>query len=184
MKNTFSFYQQTWFILLMSILFFPIGLVLIWKYSSWALKQKAGTSFICLFFFVICLANITIVDKYSTASANEEQTNVFIEENKKLKEPAKQYIQHTIDTKTLRVDSATSEKGVIVSMEAIVSSQDEATAFAKDAVAKLSSSPVPIVEYTFTFSTLQGLPICAVFKNSNGFQLQNATDKMNVISFE
>jgi hypothetical protein len=101
-----------------------------------------------------------------------------------LKEPAKQYIQHTIDTKTLRVDSAASEKGVIVSTEATVRSQDEAAAFAKDAVAKLSGSPVPIVEYTFTFSTLQGLPICAVFKNSNGFQLQNATDKMNLISFE
>lgn len=184
MKNTLSFYQQTWFIILLLILFFPAGLVLMWRYTSWTLKLKAGTSFICVALLFICMTNPFITDTPPSSPSNSKQANTIIEENKKLEEPAKQYIQHTINAKTLRVDSSTVEKGVIVSIDATIKSQDEATLFAKDVVAKLSMAPVPIVKYKFTFSTSQGMPICAILKNSGGFQLQNTTNKMDTIAFE
>lgn len=36
-----KFYQKTWFIILMLIFFFPVGLFLMWRYSTWGKVPKA-----------------------------------------------------------------------------------------------------------------------------------------------
>jgi len=183
MKNTVSFYQQTWFILLMLVLLFPIGFILMWRYTFWTQKQKLGLSLICILLLCICINNLeTMNNFYSSSKAT--QVSILIEENKKLEKPAKQYIQHVINAKILRIDSSTLEKGVIVSIDATVKSQDEAKAFAKETIEKLDDAPVPIVKYNFTFSTSQGMPVCSIFKNADGFQFQGATNTADSVFFE
>lgn len=35
-----KFYQKNWFIILMLIIFFPVGLLLMWKFASWNKMTK------------------------------------------------------------------------------------------------------------------------------------------------
>lgn len=48
-----KWYHRTWFIILMLIIFFPVGLYLMWKKSNWPIVPKAIVSAFFAFFIVI-----------------------------------------------------------------------------------------------------------------------------------
>ncbi|MEE0963680.1 MAG: DUF4236 domain-containing protein [Ruminococcus bromii] len=53
--NTQKWYQKTGYIILLLVLFFPVGIFLMWKYTNWNKKVKIAISVILALFFVISL---------------------------------------------------------------------------------------------------------------------------------
>ena len=43
------FYEKTWFIILALLLFWPLGLILMWLYSSWSKPVKIIVTILCAF---------------------------------------------------------------------------------------------------------------------------------------
>ena len=83
-----KFYEKDWFIVLMLIVFFPVGLFLMWKYSKW---HKTAKIIISVFFAVMFIfhdgskeyknvetkntnAEVETVDKTKDANAEKEST--------------------------------------------------------------------------------------------------------------
>ena len=83
-----KFYEKDWFIVLMLIVFFPVGLFLMWKYSKW---HKTAKIIISVFFAVMFIfhdgskeyknvetkntnAEVETVDKTKDANAEKETT--------------------------------------------------------------------------------------------------------------
>lgn len=60
MEKGIPFYCQSWFIIMMLFIFFPVGLFLMWRYSSWNSKAKFIVSFI---FLAAVIANIASPSK-------------------------------------------------------------------------------------------------------------------------
>ena len=58
-----KWYQRTWAIILFLIIFFPVGLFLMWKYSNWS---KIAKGVVTGFFALILVSNmITGGSKYT-----------------------------------------------------------------------------------------------------------------------
>lgn len=55
-----KFYKKTWFIILMLIIFFPVGLFLMWKYSNWNKYLKIGVSIFFVIAYIIGLIDSTV----------------------------------------------------------------------------------------------------------------------------
>ena len=66
-----KFYEKDWFVILMLILFFPVGLFLMWKYSKW---QKVAKIIV-----TIVIAAIAIFSDASKESKNVETKNTNAE---------------------------------------------------------------------------------------------------------
>ena len=58
-KNN-EFYKSTWFIILMLVVFFPVGIFLMWKYTNWNKNLKIGISvFFAIMFVFVGIDSIT-----------------------------------------------------------------------------------------------------------------------------
>ena len=68
------FYEKDWFIVLMLIVFFPYGLLLMWKYSKWHIKAKKIISVL-----IAVMVVIAIFSDGSTESKNVETKNTNAE---------------------------------------------------------------------------------------------------------
>ena len=69
-----KFYEKDWFIVLMLIVFFPYGLLLMWKYSKWHIKAKKIISVL-----IAVMVVIAIFSDGSTESKNVETKNTNAE---------------------------------------------------------------------------------------------------------
>lgn len=79
-----KWHEKTWVIVLFLILFFPVGLVLVWKKKEWGSKRKV---------IITAIVGVCIVigafapeeEEEASASANkvQEQAEVQVEEEKK-----------------------------------------------------------------------------------------------------
>lgn len=63
-------YQKTWFIILMLIIFFPVGLFLMWRYSSWNKVVKILVS--AVFAIALIISFVTPSDGSSKQTDNNE----------------------------------------------------------------------------------------------------------------
>ena len=63
-------YQKTWFIILMLIIFFPVGLFLMWRYSSWNKVVKILVS--AVFAIALIISFVTPSDSSSKQTDNNE----------------------------------------------------------------------------------------------------------------
>lgn len=52
-----KFYEQTWFIIMILIFFFPVGLFLMWKFSNWNKVVKIAVSV-----FIAILGILAMID--------------------------------------------------------------------------------------------------------------------------
>ena len=52
-----KWYQKTGYIILLLVLFFPVGLFLMWKYTNWGKKVKIAISVIFALLFIIAVAS-------------------------------------------------------------------------------------------------------------------------------
>ena len=48
-----KFYEKTWFIVLMLIIFFPVGLILVWTNKNWSQKGKITTTAVVAILLII-----------------------------------------------------------------------------------------------------------------------------------
>lgn len=69
-----KFYEQTWFIVLILILFFPIGLVLVWTNKHWTQKGKIIATVIVAVFLVLGTAG----KNSSNSSTDKEETETDV----------------------------------------------------------------------------------------------------------
>ncbi|WP_047373982.1 hypothetical protein [Exiguobacterium sp. ZOR0005] len=129
-----KFYQTTWFTILTLLLFFPVGLFLMWKYQKF---NKAARIIISIFFGFLILGNMfgdsdtkqvgTVVDKKEVPStvvaddeieeptpeevaaaeqsAKEEQEKTDAEEAKKAEEAAKQAEADALEVEEMLFDA-------------------------------------------------------------------------------
>ena len=65
-----KFYQKTWFIILTLLIFAPIGIFLLFKYTSWAKSVKIVLAVISLIIFIPILI-AALSDKSSSANLND-----------------------------------------------------------------------------------------------------------------
>ena len=84
-----KFYEKDWFIVLMLIVFFPVGLFLMWKYSKW---HKTAKIIISVFFAVMF-----IFHDGSTESKNVETKNTNAE------------VETAVETKDANVEKETTK---------------------------------------------------------------------------
>ena len=68
-----KWYQKTWAIILFLIIFFPIGLFLMWKYSNWS---KSVKGIITGFFILAVLSNIIAARNNKTINTDSNKTEV------------------------------------------------------------------------------------------------------------
>lgn len=70
-------YQKNWFIILMLIVFFPVGLFLMWKHSNWNIVIKI---IISMFFAIMCIYSWlnptdTVQPKTTTTATTHQEKN-------------------------------------------------------------------------------------------------------------
>lgn len=68
--NGEKFYQRTWFIILLLIFFFPVGLFLMWKYSDWNKIVKIIITVLLVIFFIGYMVSPDEDDKPSAPQSN------------------------------------------------------------------------------------------------------------------
>ncbi len=54
--STVPFYRKPWFILLMLLILFPVGVLLLWLYGQWGKRAKIALAAACCVFFAVVLA--------------------------------------------------------------------------------------------------------------------------------
>lgn len=100
-SNSNAWYEKTWLIIILCLLFFPVGLYALWKNSSISKGWKIGVTVIIA---LIVIANLGDKDKASTTSA--ETQNVVEVESSNATET------ETVDN--VEADKADREKGTII----------------------------------------------------------------------
>lgn len=76
-------YQENWFIILTLILFFPVGIFLMWKYADWKIIYKISIVII----IVLCSIFIFFIkDSYRSATKTENTQVNQLEHNNKFAE--------------------------------------------------------------------------------------------------
>lgn len=65
------FYRKTWFSVLTLIIFFPIGLIIMWMFAGWKKSTKGIVTGVLAFFFIIGSFSDTEETNESVASENE-----------------------------------------------------------------------------------------------------------------
>lgn len=78
-----KWYEKTWVIILLVILFFPVGLFLVWKKKEWGGKRKVIIT--AIVGVCIAIGAFAPEEEEASASANkvQEQAEVQVEEDKK-----------------------------------------------------------------------------------------------------
>lgn len=71
MSSNTKWYEKTPAIILLLILFFPVGLYLMWKYTNWAKVAKIGVSILVGIIVIVALANPSSPQTDNTASKND-----------------------------------------------------------------------------------------------------------------
>ena len=77
-SNSNAWYEKTWLVVILCIIFFPVGLYALWKNSSISKGWKIG---ITVLISIIVLANLGGKDKNSTNSTSTDHQNVLENEN-------------------------------------------------------------------------------------------------------
>lgn len=70
--------EKTWFIVLMLILFFPVGLYLVWKNPNWKKKTKI---IITVIFVILAIASIGTSSNTSSSNSSSSDTEIAEEES-------------------------------------------------------------------------------------------------------
>lgn len=103
-----KWYQRTWAIILLLIIFFPVGLFLMWKYSNWS---KIAKGVVTGFFALILVSNMITGGSKNTETngiAKESQAQEEIKEEKSAEptiEPAitKEYIESKLSSEQVEI---------------------------------------------------------------------------------
>lgn len=75
-KQKVPFYKKTWFIVLSMIIFFPLGLVLMWLFTDWSKRNKWTITAIVLLFAIV----INPTDEAEELADTEDEEQVAAEE--------------------------------------------------------------------------------------------------------
>lgn len=80
-----KWYQKTWGIILLLIVFFPAGLYLMWKYANWNKRAKGIVSVIFAFILIVSMmnGNNTPKNTYDDSGVNLNEDNTTVVENNK-----------------------------------------------------------------------------------------------------
>ncbi|WP_196595203.1 DUF4352 domain-containing protein [Pectinatus frisingensis] len=81
-----KFYQRSWFVILMLIVFFPVGLYLMWKDTTWSKKAKVIISII----FALLIINAAINKDDKNQPVEQPQTVQQQTNKSENKQPAKE----------------------------------------------------------------------------------------------
>lgn len=81
-----KFYQRNWFILLLLVFFFPVGLFLMWKYADWkkAIKIIVTVVVAIMFIYGVVSPPATNTSDTERAKATTEETQKPVKEDKKI----------------------------------------------------------------------------------------------------
>lgn len=98
-----KWYQKTWGIILLLIVFFPAGLYLMWKYANWNKKAKGIVSVIFAFILIISMmnGNNTPKNTYDDSGVNLKEDNTTVVENNKNVNDHNSGIAQISDTESL-----------------------------------------------------------------------------------
>lgn len=104
MEHSKKWYEKTGWIIVLLILFFPVGLFLMWKYTEWNKKVKWGIT--GLFAILLIFSNIG-----SKSSTQEKSTPVNVEATKAqpIKEPVKD-LDVTVENNEVAIRITNNEK--------------------------------------------------------------------------
>lgn len=85
-----KFYQKTWFIWLMLIFFFPVGVFLLWKFSTYSKKARIIISVIFAFLFIFQLTNHSDKSPSTSPATSQQQaaSSANVNETPKENKPA------------------------------------------------------------------------------------------------
>lgn len=90
MEKRLPFYQKTWFVVLTLIIFYPVGLILLWLSPEFKRKTK---TYITLFFIIILAIGFSINTTSENDTANPPKASAVAQETPKtettVKEPEK-----------------------------------------------------------------------------------------------
>jgi hypothetical protein len=107
MESKKKLYEKGWFIAVMLFVFFPVGVVLLWKYHG---KRKILNSVFTLgfgiFFLVVVMAIINPPDDSATVTPNQNTTRQTQEAELSGQEPQEQETADSPDVATVRTDDA------------------------------------------------------------------------------
>ena len=83
-------YEKNWFIILMLVLFFPVGLFLMWKNAKWHKTVKIIISVLLIAIVIVILSNgIKKPKNIETKDTNVEVETLTVNERKELQEKSK-----------------------------------------------------------------------------------------------
>jgi uncharacterized membrane protein len=106
-----KFYQKTWFIVLSLIFFFPVGIYLMWKYTSWSKKAKSIATVVVLIYGLIIILSdedtsetAESKDPESVTAAVEEKQKTEVESEQEVKEEPDEEQQEVVEEKELTID--------------------------------------------------------------------------------
>lgn len=84
-----KFYEKTWFIILMLIVFFPVGLFLMWKYTTWNKTAKIIVTVLIAALFISGLGNNKTKDNTVNTTTSADTETVKVDKYEDLKNNAK-----------------------------------------------------------------------------------------------
>lgn len=114
-----SWYKSSWAILLLLILFFPVGLFLMWKYANWNKKVKWGvTGFFALMTF-IGVVNPDSQSTPATTNKNNQavQTQPTVEIKKLSYEVVKKEVNSTVENYKVLIPANEDAHGVALEIK-------------------------------------------------------------------
>lgn len=112
-ENCQKFYSKSWFIILMLLLFFPIGLVLMWRYMKFNKPCRIVITALCFFILLIFVLGYTADDSVfidelrSDIATLESEKEALIEKNQELENEIKTLKDKTKSEKEDEVGSST-----------------------------------------------------------------------------
>ena len=107
-KQHKAFYEHNWFIILMLIFLFPVGLVLMWKYSNWVKGLKMCITVVIALMFMG--QTITACDSDQNATQHEPNTKHHQHHAKSEEQDAKTDSNSKKETKTKNENSEDSKQ--------------------------------------------------------------------------
>ena len=87
-----KFYEKTWFSMMMLVLFFPIGLYTMWKYTNW---KKSVKVLISIFIGMLIFISIVTGDYEDPTLETKPTYTMNEDENSEEKEAAAREVQES-----------------------------------------------------------------------------------------
>lgn len=103
-----KFYQKNWFVILMLVLFFPVGLFLMWKYTNWRNYAKIIVTVVIALLVVVSYVSPT--DYSSTPDQSTSVQTQKSEKTTKSKKETKKENEKTKEQKETKKEKAAAEK--------------------------------------------------------------------------